>query len=197
MIIKLNQRELQQMITETVKRVEERISPTEVFAGLIWHYCINSKDHLYNGEYYDYPSTFKYDDDGVNLLEVNYLQQRNQWTLFSTDYKHILRIAPLVLKWMDDTYFAYVASQQPANALKGVGRRKGRRGMRRRGQRPRRRAFAQPSSSILTTPLSQPQPSPRRRPQTQKQARTQERQREPGNNLGDNQQNGDDLNNIS
>ena len=188
MVIKLEGKELQQMITEVV----EKVSQTEVFAGLIWHFCINSQDHLYNGEYYDLPASFKYDNEGVNLLEVNYLQQRNQWTLFSTDYKHILRIAPLVLKWMDDTYFAYVASQQQARALNGAGRRKNRRGTRRRRQRPRKRAIA-PSPSILTTPLSQPQSSSRQRQQTQTQAGTQERQREQG----DNQQNGDSQNNFS
>ena len=188
MVIKLEGKELQQMITEAV----EKVSQTEVFAGLIWHFCINSQDHLYNGEYYDLPASFKYDNEGVNLLEVNYLQQRNQWTLFSTDYKHILRIAPLVLKWMDDTYFAYVASQQQARALNGAGRRKNRRGARRRRPRSRKRAIA-PSPSILTTPLSQPQSSPRQRPQPQKQAWTQERQREQG----DNQQNGDSQHNFS
>lgn len=186
MVIKLESKELQQMIAEAVKRVKEKVSQIEVFAGLIWHFCINSQDHLYYGEYYDLPASFKYDNEGVNLLEVNYLQQRNQWTLFSTDYKHILRITPLVLKWMDDTYFAYVASQQQARALKAVGRRKNRRGARKRSSRPRKRATA-PSPSILTTPLSQPQSSPRQRSQPQKQAWTQERQR----GQGDNQQNGD------
>ena len=174
MIIKLNHQELQQMITEAVKRVEETISPTEVFAGLIWHFCINSQDHFYKGEYYDLPVSFQYDDDGVSLLDVNYLKQRNQWSLISPDYKHILRIAPLVLKWMDDTYFAYVASKQQMSAT-GKPRRQ-RRGMK---TRPRKRATA-PSSSILTTPLSQPQSSQRRRSQALKQARTQERQEEQG-----------------
>ena len=173
MIVKLNHQELQQMITEAVKKVEERISPTQVFAGLIWHYCINAQDHFYKGEYFDLPVSFQYNNDGVSVLEVNYLKQRSTWTLISTDYKHILRIAPLVLKWMDDTYFAYVASKQQMSAPGKPKRR--RRGMRirRPRQRPRKRAIAQ-SSSILPTPLSQPQPSPRRRPQAQ------ERQGEQG-----------------
>ena len=118
MIVKLNHQELQQMITEVVKRVEKKVSPTEVFAGLIWHFCINSKDHIYNAEYYDLPVSFKYDTNGESLLDVTYLQQRNLWTIIFPDYKHILRIAPLVLKWMDDTYFAYVASQQQMRALR-------------------------------------------------------------------------------
>ena len=152
------------MIMEAVKRVEERISPTEVFAGLIWHYCINAQDHFYKGEYYDLPVSFQYDNDGVNILDVNYLTQRSTWPLVSTDYKHILRIAPLVLKWMDDTYYAYVASKQQMNEPgKPRERRRGRK-IRRTRQRPGRRAIA-PSPSILTTPLSQPQPSPRRRTQ--------------------------------
>ena len=173
MIIKLNHQELQQMITEAVKRVEERISPTEVFAGLIWHYCINAQDHFYKGEYYDLPVSFQYDNDGVNVLDVNYLKQRSTWTLVSTDYKHILRIAPLVLKWMDDTYYTYVASKQQMNEPgKPRGRRRGRI-IRRTRQRPRKSAIAQ-SPSILTTPLSQPQPSPRQA------SKTQERQKEQG-----------------
>ena len=109
MVIQLNHRELKEMIMEKVK---EELSQSEVFAGLIWHFCINSQDHFYKGEYYDLPVSFQYDNDGVSLLNVNYLQQSNQWSLISPDYKHILRIAPLVLKWMDDTYFAYVASRQ-------------------------------------------------------------------------------------
>ena len=196
MIVKLNHQELQQMITEAVKRVEERISPTEVFAGLIWHYCINAQDHFYKGEYYDLPVSFQYNNDGVSVLEVNYLKQRSTWTLISTDYKHILRIAPLVLKWMDDTYFAYVASKQQMSAPGKPKRR--RRGMRirRPRQRPRKRAIAQ-SSSILTTPLSQPQPSPRRRPQAQMQARPQERQTDQRSNQGNDQNNGDGQNDFS
>ena len=188
MVINLDGKELKEMIMEAVREV----SQSEVFAGLIWHFCINSQDHYYKGEYNDLPVIFQYDNDGVSLLDVYYLQQRNQWSLISPDYKHILRIAPLVLKWMDDTYFAYVASQQQARALKGVGRRKNRRGTRRRRPRPKRRAIA-PSPSILTTPLSQPQSSPRLRQQTQKQAWTQERQREQG----DNQQNGDSQSKFS
>ena len=196
MIVKLNHQELKQMITEVVKRVEERISPTEVFAGLIWHYCINAQDHFYKGEYYDLPVSFQYDNDGVNVLDVNYLKQRSTWTLVSTDYKHILRIAPLVLKWMDDTYYTYVASKQQMNEPgKPRGRRRGRK-IRRTRQRPRKRAVA-PSSSILTTPLSQPQSSPRRRPQAQKQVRTQERQTEQGGNQGNDQNNGDSQNYFS
>ena len=173
MIVKLNRQELQQMITEAVKRVEERISITEVFAGLIWHYCINAQDHFYKGEYYDLPVSFQYDNDGVNILDVNYLKQRSTWTLVSTDYKHILRIAPLVLKWMDDTYYTYVASKQQARALDGVSGQRKRRGLRRRRQRPRKSAIAQ-SPSILTTPLFQPQSSPRQA------SKTQERQKEQG-----------------
>ena len=188
MVIKLDGKELKEMIMEAVREV----SQSEVFAGLIWHFCINSQDHFYKGEYYDLPVSFQYDNDGVSLLDVYYLQQRNQWSLISPDYKHILRIAPLVLKWMDDTYFAYVASQQQARAIKGVGGRKNKRGTRRRRTRPRKRAIV-PLPSILTSPLSQPQSSPRQRPQPQKQARTQERQREQG----DNQQNGDGQNNFS
>ena len=72
MIIKLNHQELEQMIMEAVKRVEERISPTEVFAGLIWHYCINAQDHFYKGEYYDLPVSFQYDNDGVNNFAPRY-----------------------------------------------------------------------------------------------------------------------------
>ncbi len=193
MVIKLDGRELKEMIMEKVK---EELSPSEVFAGLIWHFCINSQDHFYKGEYYDLPVSFQYDNDGVSLLDVYYLQQRNQWSLISPDYKHILRIAPLVLKWMDDTYFAYVAARQQAHALKGVGRRKNRRGTRRRRPRPRKRAIT-PSPFMLTTPLSLPQPSQRQRPQTQKQVRTQERQREQGDGQGENQQNGDGQNNLS
>lgn len=196
MIVKLNHQELKQMITEAIKRVEERISITEVFAGLIWHYCINAQDHFYKGEYYDLPVSFQYDNDGVNILDVNYLKQRSTWTLVSTDYKHILRIAPLVLKWMDDTYYTYVASKQQAHALDGVSGQRKRRGLRRRRQRPRRRAIA-PSPSILTTPLSQPQPSPRRRTQAQRQARPQERQTDQGGNQGNDQINGDSQNNFS
>ena len=173
MIVKLNRQELQQMITEAIKRVEERISITEVFAGLIWHYCINAQDHFYKGEYYDLPVSFQYDNDGVNILDVNYLKQRSTWTLVSTDYKHILRIAPLVLKWLDDTYYTYIASKQQAHALDGVSGQRKRRGVRRRRQRPGRRAIAQ-SPSILTTPLSQPQSSPRQA------SKTQERQKEQG-----------------
>ena len=173
MIVKLNHQELKQMITEVVKRVEERISPTEVFAGLIWHYCINAQDHFYKGEYYDLPVSFQYDNDGVNVLDVNYLKQRSTWTLVSTDYKHILRIAPLVLKWMDDTYFAYVASKQQMSASGKPRRRRRRMKTRRTRQRPRKRAIA-PSSSILTTPLSQLQSSQRQ------VSKTQERQGEQG-----------------
>ena len=162
MVIQLNHRELKEMIMETVREV----SQSEVLAGLIWHFCINSQDHFYKGEYYDLPVSFQYDNDGVSLLDVYYLQQRNQWSLISPDYKHILRIAPLVLKWMDDTYFAYVASQQQTSASRKPRRR--RRGMktRRTRQRPRKRAIA-PSSSILATPLSQPQFSPRQASKTQ------------------------------
>lgn len=173
MIIKLNHQELQQMITEVVKRVEERISPTEVFAGLIWHYCINAQDHFYKGEYYDLPVCFQYDNDGVNVLDVNYLKQRSTWTLVSTDYKHILRIAPLVLKWMDDTYYTYVASKQQMSAPGKPTRRKRGMRIRRPRQRPRKSAIAL-SPSILTTPLSQPQSSPRQA------SKTQERQKEQG-----------------
>lgn len=196
MIIKLNHQELQQMITEVVKRVEERISPTEVFAGLIWHYCINAQDHFYKGEYYDLPVSFQYNNDGVSVLEVNYLKQSSSWPLFSPDYKHVLRIAPLVLKWMDDTYYTYVASKQQMSAP-GKPRRR-RRGMkiRRPRQRPRKRAVA-PSSSILTTLLSQPQSSPRRRPQAQMQARPQERQTDQGYNQGNDQNNRDGQNIFS
>ena len=192
MIVKLNHQELQQMITEAVKKVEERISPTQVFAGLIWHYCINAQDHFYKGEYYDLPVSFQYDNDGVSVLEVNYLKQSSSWTLLSPDYKHVLLMAPLVLKWMDDTYFAYVASKQQARALDGVSGQRKRRCVRRRRQRPRGRAIA-PSPSILTTPLSQPQPSSRR----QMQARTQERQTEQGDSHGNDQNNGDNQNNFS
>lgn len=169
MVIQLNHRELKEMIMEAVREV----SQSEVFAGLIWHFCINSQDHFYKGEYYDLPVSFQYDNDGVSLLDVYYLQQRNQWSLISPDYKHILRIAPLVLKWMDDTYFAYVASKQQMSAS-GKPRRR-RRGMkaRRTRQRPRKRAIA-PSSSILTTPLSQLQSSQRQ------VSKTQERQGEQG-----------------
>lgn len=169
MVIQLNHRELKEMIMEAVREV----SQSEVFAGLIWHFCINSQDHFYKGEYYDLPVSFQYDNDGVSLLDVYYLQQRNQWSLISPDYKHILRIAPLVLKWMDDTYFAYVASKQQMSAS-GKPRRR-RRGMkaRRTRQRPRKRAIA-PSSSILTTPLSQRQSSQRQ------VSKTQERQGEQG-----------------
>ena len=197
MIVKLNHQELRQMITEAVKRVEERISPTQVFAGLIWHYCINAHDHFYKGEYYDLPVSFQYDNDGVSLLDVNYLKQRNQWSLISPDYKHILRIAPQVLKWMDDTYFAYVASKRQTSAP-GKPRRRRRRGMktRRPRQRPRRRATAL-SPSILTTPLSQPQPSPRQRPQAQKQSWPQERRTEQGGNQGNDQNNGDSQGDFS
>lgn len=172
MVIKLGGNELKEMIMEVVKRVEETISPTEVFAGLIWHFCINSQDHFYKGEYYDLPVSFQYDNDGVSLLDVYYLQQRNQWSLISPDYKHILRIAPLVLKWMDDTYFAYVASKQQMSASRKPRRRRGMK-TRRTRQRPRKRAIA-PSSSILTTPLSQPQSSPRQA------SKTQERRKEQG-----------------
>ena len=196
MIVKLNRQELQQMITEAIKRVEERISITEVFAGLIWHYCINAQDHFYKGEYYDLPVSFQYDNDGVNILDVNYLKQRSTWTLVSTDYKHILRIAPLVLKWLDDTYYTYIASKQQAHALDGVSGQRKRRGVRRRRQRPRRRAIA-PSPSILITPLSQPQPSPRRRTQAQRQARPQERQTDQGYNQGNDQNNRDGQSNFS
>ena len=156
MVIKLDGKELKEMIMEAVREV----SQSEVFAGLIWHFCINSQDHFYKGEYYDLPVSFQYDNDGVSLLDVYYLQQRNQWSLISPDYKHILRIAPLVLKWMDDTYFAYVASKQQMSAS-GKPRRR-RRGMkaRRMRQRSKKRAIA-PSSPILTTPLSRPQSSPR------------------------------------
>ena len=196
MIIKLNHQELQQMITEAVKRVEERISITEVFAGLIWHYCINAQDHFYKGEYYDLPVSFQYDNDGVNILDVNYLKQRSTWTLVSTDYKHILRIAPLVLKWLDDTYYTYIASKQQVSAPGKPRRRKGGMKIRRPRKRPRKRAVAQ-SPSILTTPLSQPQSSPRRRPQVQKQARTQERETEQGSNQENGQNNGDSQNYFS
>lgn len=196
MIVKLNHQELRQMITEAVKRVEERISPTEVFAGLIWHYCINAHDHFYKGEYYDLPVSFQYDDDGVSLLDVNYLEQRNQWSLISPDYKHILRIAPQVLKWMDDTYFAYVASKRQTSAPGKPRRRRSGMKTRRPRQRTRRRATAL-SPSILTTPLSQPQPSPRQRPQAQKQSWPQERQTERGGNQGNDQNNGDSQNYFS
>ena len=196
MIVKLNHQELKQMITEAIKRVEERISITEVFAGLIWHYCINAQDHFYKGEYYDLPVSFQYDNDGVNILDVNYLKQRSTWTLVSTDYKHILRIAPLVLKWMDDTYYAYVASKQQMNEPGKPRERRRGRIIRRTRQRPRKRAIAQ-SSSILTTPLSQPQPSPRRRTQAQKQARPQERQTDQGYNQGNDQNDGDSQSNFS
>lgn len=196
MIIKLNHQELQQMITEAVKRVEERISPTEVFAGLIWHYCINAQDHFYKGEYYDLPVSFQYDNDEVNILEVNYLKQRSTWTLVSTDYKHILRIAPLVLKWMDDTYYTYIASKQQVSAPGKPRRRKGGMKIRRPRKRPRRILITQ-SPSILTTPLSQPQSSPRQRPQAQKQASPQVRQTEQGGNQGNDQNNGDSQNYFS
>jgi len=196
MIVKLNQQELQQMITEAVKKVEERISPTQVFAGLIWHYCINAQDHFYKGEYYDLPVSFQYDNDGVSVLEVNYLKQSSSWTLLSPDYKHVLLMAPLVLKWMDDTYFAYVASKQQAHALDGVSGQRKRRGVRRRRQRPRKRAIAL-SPSALTTPLSQPQPSPRRRPQAQMQAKPQERQKDQRSNQGNDQNNGDSQSDFS
>ena len=193
MVIELGRDELKEMIMEMVR---EELTPTQVLAGLIWHFCINSRDHFYKGEYYDLPVSFQYDNDGVSLLDVNYLKQRNQWSLISPDYKHILRIAPLVLKWMDETYYTYVASKQQVSAP-GKPRRR-RRGMklRRPRQRPRKRAIA-PSSSILTTPLSQPQSSPRQRPQAQKQVRTQEMQREQGDGQGENQQNGDGQNNLS
>ena len=169
MVIKLDGKELKEMIMEKVK---EELSQSEVFAGLIWHFCINSQDHFYKGEYYDLPVSFQYDNDGVSLLDVYYLQQRNQWSLISPDYKHILRIAPLVLKWMDNTYFTYVAAQQQMNASRKPRRRRGMK-TRRTRQRPRKRAIA-PSSSILTTPLSQPQSSPRQA------SKTQERQKEQG-----------------
>ncbi len=169
MVIKLDGKELKEMIMEKVK---EELSPSEVFAGLIWHFCINSQDHFYKGEYYDLPVSFQYDNDGVSLLDVYYLQQRNQWSLISPDYKHILRIAPLVLKWMDDTYFAYVAAQQQLNASRKPRRRRGMK-TRRPRQGSRKRAIA-PLSSILTTPLSQPQSSPRQ------DAKTRERQAEQG-----------------
>lgn len=56
MIVKLNHQELKQMITEAIKRVEERISITEVFAGLIWHYCINAQDHSIKENTMTFPS---------------------------------------------------------------------------------------------------------------------------------------------
>ena len=194
MVIELGRDELKEMIMEMVR---EELTPTQVLAGLIWHFCINSRDHFYKGEYYDLPVSFQYDNDGVSILDVNYLKQRNQWSLISPDYKHIMRIAPLVLKWLDDTYFAYIASKQQMSALRKPRRRR-RRGMRTRRtrQRPRRRAIA-PSPSRLTTPLSQPQSSPRQRPQPQKQARTQERQKEQGGNQGNDQNYGDGQNNFS
>ena len=170
MVIKLDGKELKEMIMEKVK---EELSQSEVFAGLIWHFCINSQDHFYKGEYYDLPVSFQYDNDGVSLLDVYYLQQRNQWSLISPDYKHILRIAPLVLKWMGDTYFAYVAAQQQMNASRKPRRRRGMK-TRRTRQRPRKRTIA-PSSSILTTPLSQPQSSPRQASKTQERQKDQER----------------------
>ena len=129
---------------ETVREV----SQSEVFAGLIWHFCINSQDHFYKGEYYDLPVSFQYDNDGVSLLDVYYLQQRNQWSLISPDYKHILRIAPLVLKWLDDTYFAYVSSKQQARVLRSP---------RKRRRRSIRKRAMSPFPSILGSPLSQPQ----------------------------------------
>ena len=174
MVIKLDRNDLEEMIVEAIRRVrKEELSPTEVFAGLIWHFCINSQDHFYKGEYYDLPVSFQYDNDGVNILDVNYLKQRSTWTLVSTDYKHILRIAPLVLKWMDDTYFAYVASKRQMSAPgKPKGRRKGMK-TRRPRQRSRKSAIVQ-SPSILTTPLSQPQSFPRQA------SKTQEKQKEQG-----------------
>ncbi len=178
-VIKLDRNELKQMIVEAIKRVQrEELSPTEVFAGLIWHYCINSRDHYYKGEYYDLPVSFRYDNDGVCLMDVNYLQQDNQWSLISPDYKHILRIAPLVLKWMDDTYFAYVAAQQQASVPKSPRRRR-RRGMRRSNPRPRPRRRAIAQSSILGSPLSQSQ-LPRQERNTKPRTRY-----DPGENQAD------------
>ena len=55
MVIKLDGKELNEMIMEAVREV----SQSEVFAGLIWHFCINSQDHFYKGEYYDLPVSFQ------------------------------------------------------------------------------------------------------------------------------------------
>ena len=123
MTIKLGSRELKALIMEMVR---DELSPSEVIAGLLWHYCINSQDHFYKGEYYDLPVSFQYDNDGVSLIKATYLHQNNQWTVLFPDYKHLMHIVPLILKWLDDTYSAYVASQQRLRTLKsGKKRRRG------------------------------------------------------------------------
>ena len=150
MVKRIDRETLKEMVK---KRVKEVLTPCQIFAGLIWHFCINSKDHFYQTEYYDYPASFQYLNDGVSIIEVSYLQKTNQWTIISPDYKHVERLSPLILSWLDETYFAYLSSQ------KAMAQVKSRRPRRRSpfANRQRRKAIRPITSSFGEFPILQNQ----------------------------------------
>ena len=120
------------------------LSLYDILEGLIWYFCIRSKDHYFQSEYYDQPVVFRYNDDGVSIVEVYYLGQQNRWTLLFADYKHVRRIVPMIVKWLNDTYLSYLPTKTPNRSPRRTRRQ------RRRLSLSRQRALLQKRNPLTT-----------------------------------------------
>ena len=102
-------------------RQQEKLTPPEILAGLIWDRAVNSKDRIFRVPYYRFPCYIEYchekRDDGFTL-DCLYLGQEHSFMLVQPNYKEILVIAPQILEWLDATY-AMCCPPEPPRPRKG------------------------------------------------------------------------------
>lgn len=95
---------------------QERMTPQEILAGLIWDRAVNSIDRIFKVPYYRFPCYIEYchehEGDGFTL-DCLYLGQEHSFMLVQPKYKEIVGIAQNILEWLDATYAMYCPPEPP------------------------------------------------------------------------------------
>ena len=99
---------------EAIKRLQQS-SPTEVMAGYLWNFVVNSEDHFLKIQYYESNAWFEMcHENDAYVIDVLYLGQEISFPLSTfmrkaPDYKSVLAITPQLLEWLENTYATYSA----------------------------------------------------------------------------------------
>lgn len=94
---------------EAIKRMQQS-SPTEVMAGYLWHYVVNSEDHFLKIQYYESNAWFEMcHENDAYVIDILYLGQEMSFPLSTfmrtaPDYKSVLAITPQLLEWLENTH---------------------------------------------------------------------------------------------
>lgn len=98
---------------DAIKR-QEKMTPQEVLAGLVYERALKSKDRFFKIPYYEFPCYFEYSPDNeMFILDVYYVGQEQSFFLVQPNYKSVLGIAPSVLEWLDGLYATIPPEAKP------------------------------------------------------------------------------------